>query len=162
MIYRKPNKLNQADAAYIAGLVDGEGTVTLSCRNSYKNRGLVVTISNNELSILEYAQFSIGVGKITKKRHTSDRHNPSYTYCIAYRQALSLLEQVSPFLKSHKAARAALVLKEYLRLTPRNGRYTQMQIDERDAFVTEFFNIRASRSEQKLRQTLLWRSSLPT
>lgn len=39
MIYRKVKLLDLSDAAYIAGLIDGEGTVTLTRRNRYKNRG---------------------------------------------------------------------------------------------------------------------------
>ncbi len=94
MIYRKVKMLDLADAAYIAGLIDGEGTVTMTRRNRYKNRGLVVSISNNEIPILKHVQGKIGAGKITGKRITSERHAPSYTYCITNRQALSLLEQV--------------------------------------------------------------------
>jgi hypothetical protein len=144
VIYRKVKMLDLADAAYIAGLIDGEGTVTMTRRNRYKNRGLVGSISNNEIPIFRHVQDSIGAGKITGKRITSERHAPSYTYCITNRQALSLLEQVCPFLKSHKSARASLALKEYLRLTPRNGRYTPEQTDERETFVSNFFAIRSS------------------
>ena len=144
MVYRKVKMLCVADAAYIAGLIDGEGTVTMTRRNRYKNRGLVVSISNNEIPILKYVQAAIGAGKITGKRTTSERHAPSYTYCITNRQALSLLEQVSSFLKSHKSVRSSLALKEYLRLTPRNGRYTTEQSKEREIFVSKFFAIRAS------------------
>jgi hypothetical protein len=143
--YRNVKTLGLADAAYLAGLIDGEGTVTLSRRNRYKHRGLVVTISNNEMSILNYVQDKVGDGKITNKRITSERHAPSYTYGIANRQALSLLEQISQFLKSHKAARAELVLKNYVQLTPRNGRYTTEQTDERQTFITNFFAIQASK-----------------
>jgi len=144
VIYRKVKTLDLADAAYIAGLIDGEGTVTMTRRNRYKNRGLVVSISNNEVQILKYVQGSIGASKITGKRITSERHAPSYTYCITNRQALSLLEQISPFLKSLKSVRASLALKEYLRPTPRNGRYTTEQTDERETFVRNFFAIRLS------------------
>lgn len=44
-------------------------------------------------------------------------------------------------MQSHKAARARLALKKYLRLTPRNGRYTQNQLNERETFINEFFSI---------------------
>jgi hypothetical protein len=40
------------------------------------------------------------------------------------RQALALLQQTLPYLKSYKHKRAELILKDYLRLTPRNGKYT--------------------------------------
>lgn len=142
MTYRKTNRLTSMDAAYLAGLIDGEGTVTLSRVHRNRQRGLVVTISNTEFAILKHVLEVIGVGGITNKRRSRDNHTPSFTYHIADRQALDLLEQIAPFMKSHKAARAKLVLREYLRLTPRNGRYTNDQLAQRGAFIREFFEIR--------------------
>ena len=68
MIYRKVQQLDSVHAGYIAGLIDGEGTVTLCRRNRNKSRGLVVSISNTERGILEYVRNLIGAGKITNKR----------------------------------------------------------------------------------------------
>ena len=56
MTYKVAKTLGPVDAAYIAGLVDGEGTVTLSRRNRYKHRGLVVVISNTEMTLLKHVQ----------------------------------------------------------------------------------------------------------
>ena len=46
--YKRTNKLSSIDAAYIAGLIDGEGTISLSRRHRNDNRQLVVSISNIE------------------------------------------------------------------------------------------------------------------
>jgi len=46
--YKQANILDTADAAYIAGVIDGEGTITLSKRHKNENRQLVMSISNNE------------------------------------------------------------------------------------------------------------------
>ena len=54
--YREVRTLSVAEAAYLAGLVDGEGTVTLSRKHAGEMRQLVVSISNTELPILEFAQ----------------------------------------------------------------------------------------------------------
>lgn len=142
MTYRKANTLALVYAAYLAGLTDGEGTITLSRSNRNKHRGHVVTISNTEIAILRHVQETVGVGKITNKRISRVNHTPSYTYHVTNGQALDLLQQIGPFMKSHKAARARLVLKEYLRLTPRNGRYTKDQLERRETFIEEFFAIR--------------------
>lgn len=141
MVYKRAHLLSPTDAAYLAGLIDGEGTVTLSRRNRYKQRGLIVTISNTERPLLEHVLETVGVGKITNKRIIKSHHTPSFTYQICNRQALAVLHQVVPFLRSHKAVRAALVLKDYLRLTPRNGRYSVALLDERDTFIRSFFAI---------------------
>ncbi len=49
-----------------------------------------------------------------------------------------MLEQVAPYLRTYKARRAALILDNYIRLTPRNGRYTPALRRERESFIEEF------------------------
>jgi O-phosphoseryl-tRNA(Cys) synthetase len=123
-MYREVKVLDQTDAAYIAGLIDGEGTVTLSHRHRSENRHLVISISNTDRPLLEYVMSSVGAGKITGKKTYQPHHTPSYTYTISNRQGLALLKQILPYLKTYKAKRSNLILRDYIRLTPRNGRYT--------------------------------------
>ncbi|MCC6545330.1 MAG: LAGLIDADG family homing endonuclease [Nitrospirae bacterium] len=138
-IYRQTNKITSEEAAYIAGLIDGEGTISLSRKHRADNRQLVVSISNTERNLLNYVQETVGAGLITTKRTSRDNHTPSFTYSISNRQALDLLKQITPYLKSYKFGRATLVIDNYVRLTPRNGRYTSNQIEERESFIQQFF-----------------------
>jgi hypothetical protein len=85
---------------------------------------MVVSISSTELPLLTYVRSVIGAGRITGKVRSRDHHSPSFAYCITSRQALQLLAQVTPFLRTYKSARACMLLENYTRLTPRNGRYT--------------------------------------
>ncbi|MET0514500.1 MAG: LAGLIDADG family homing endonuclease [Nitrospiraceae bacterium] len=142
VIYKRANILEPVHASYIAGLIDGEGTVTLTRLSRNRQRGLAVTISNTERDILEHVFRLIGVGKITNKRRSKSHHVPSYTYQITNRQALDLLKQICPYMRSHKSDRARLAVCQYVKLTPRNGRYTIDQLRERDKFVRQFFAIR--------------------
>jgi hypothetical protein len=61
---------------------------------------------------------------------------------------LSLLSQVSRYLRTYKSERAQVLLEEYLRVTPRNGRYTTQQRADKQAFEARFFahSIRAKAS----------------
>lgn len=68
MAYAKTRKLKATEAAYIAGLIDGEGTITLSREHKGENRRLAVSISNTELGILRSVVKATRVGKITNKR----------------------------------------------------------------------------------------------
>lgn len=65
--YRTVRTLSATDAAYIAGLIDGEGTVTLTRKHLNENHQLAVSISisNTDLSLLHYVRDAIGAGKIT-------------------------------------------------------------------------------------------------
>ena len=90
-IYKTTKQLTPPIAAYIAGLIDGEGTVTLCRKHKNENRQLAVSISSTEKYLLEYVLEVVGTGKITTKKTVKTHHSPSFTYAIYNRQALSLL-----------------------------------------------------------------------
>ncbi|MDC1288082.1 LAGLIDADG family homing endonuclease [Gammaproteobacteria bacterium] len=141
-MYKEVKLLAQTDTAYIAGLIDGEGTVTLSRRHRNENRQLVVSISNTDRPLLEYVLTSIGAGKITGKITYQSHHTASYTYTISNRQGLALLKQILPYLKTYKAKRSDLILRDYIRLTPRNGRYTPEIKQARTDFENKVMKIK--------------------
>jgi hypothetical protein len=142
--YRKVAELSQADAAYIAGLIDGEGTVTLTRKHRHENRQLAVTISNTEIRLLNFVLEVIGAGKITRKRTSKSHHTPSFTYAIYNRQALALLGQIQPYLRTYKVDRSELILRNYIALTPRNGRYTEMLLKQRIEFENTVLAIKST------------------
>lgn len=140
--YKKVNKLKACEAAYIAGVIDGEGTISLSRKHKNENRQLVITISNNEHRLLEYILITIGAGKITSKKVYQKQHMPGFTYAITNRQALDLLGQLTKYLQSYKKLRAELVLAKYIALTPRNGKYSEDLFQKRIEFEQEFLEIK--------------------
>jgi len=125
--YREVESLSSVDAAYIAGLIDGEGTITLSRRHANDGRQLVISISSTERPILDFA-----------------RERIAFTYSIGNRQALKLLLQIEPFLRSYKRQRAALVRDCYVLLTPRNGKYTPELLAARKRFEDDVLSLRAN------------------
>jgi hypothetical protein len=127
--------------AYIAGLIDGEGTITLTCEHRGESRRLVLSIANTELALLEFVHQAVGAGRVTRKRVTSDVHTPSFAYRITSRQAIALLQQILPHLRSCKARRARLAVARYVAVTPRNGRYTAELRAERRRFEEEFLRL---------------------
>ena len=132
------NELSQVDAAYIAGIIDGEGTISLTRRHRNENRQLEISVSNTDLSLLLFLKRCVGAGRIANKRTYGSNHTPSAAYIVSNRQALRLLEQVCPYLRTYKAKRARLVLCDYVKLTPRNGFYTRELEQKRKAFVQQF------------------------
>jgi hypothetical protein len=87
--YKTTRLLTPAAAAYVAGWIDGEGTVTLCRRHSNEHRQLVVSVANTELPILQFLLDHSGTGKITNKRTASALHTPSFCYSVSNRQALA-------------------------------------------------------------------------
>lgn len=140
-IYKKVTTLSNVNAAYIAGIIDGEGTITLTRKHKNDNRQLAITISNTEMPLLEFILETIEAGKITNKKIYNNNHTPSMTFAISNRQALDLLSQITPYLKTYKKQRAELILKDYVRVTPRNGKYNDNLKIEREKFIEAFFEI---------------------
>jgi len=101
-IYKKVATLSNVNAAYIAGIIDGEGTITLTRKHKNDNRQLAITISNTEMPLLEFILETIEAGKITNKKTYKENHTPSMTYAINNRLALDLLSQITPYLKTYK------------------------------------------------------------
>ena len=134
LIARRGKQLSLESAAYIGGLIDGEGTITLTRLHANENRRLVVSIASTERPLLEFVIEQFGAGKITRKKTTSERHSLSFCYAVSSRQALFLLEQVVRFLRSYKRQRAELALQQYELLTPRNGKYSTDQLARRRQF----------------------------
>ncbi len=139
--FKKLNKLTAAEAAYLAGLIDGEGTVTLSHKSPKAHRQLAVSISSTEYTIVEWVKRKLGVGKITNKKSYSNKHSRSFAYVVYSRQALSMLEQIIPFMVGYKRSRAILAVRQYIKLTPRNGKYTPEQRIKKIKFADTFFKI---------------------
>jgi len=136
-------KLSVAQAAYLAGLVDGEGTVTLTRRHVRERRQLVVSVCSTEPQLLQWILSAFCAGKITRKRVVSARHATAFTYSVSNRQALHLLAEIHPYLQSYKRERAALALDHYVRLTPRNGRYSEAIDRARQTFELQFLELKA-------------------
>jgi hypothetical protein len=137
----RTNQLTPETAAYIAGLIDGEGTITLSRLHTAENRRLVVSIANTEIQLLDFVLAAVGAGKITRKRAVAGHHRLSFCYSITSRQALELLRQVTPHLLSYKRLRAELALSTYLAVTARNGKYTKELRARRQTFERELLAI---------------------
>jgi hypothetical protein len=121
----------------------------------YRRNGIrraVVSISSTEPDLLRHIHSFVGVGRITTKARRLDHHSPGFAYTISSRQALALLAQIAPYLRTYKAERARLLLDEYVRLTPRNGHYSPEQRDARASFEVRFFAIKTRAGTSRLRR----------
>lgn len=132
-------ELSETEAAYLAGIVDGEGTITLTRTHRGEGRRPIVSISSTELPLLQYVQSIIGAGRITGKITARSHHSPSFAYVISSRRALAFLARISGYLRTYKLQRCRLLLDQYLAVTPRNGRYTPAQRAAKERFEARFF-----------------------
>ncbi|WP_066065649.1 LAGLIDADG family homing endonuclease [Neobacillus soli] len=131
------------EAAYIAGIIDGEGSITLTRMHEKEHRRPSITIASTDKELLIYLQ-TITKGTINnKKNYNPQRHKDSYTLNIKNKETvLFILKYVTPYLRvDKKRNRALLILENYEKVTPRNGKYNSVLLEKKIAFENSFFQI---------------------
>jgi hypothetical protein len=97
------------DAAYIAGVFDGEGSIILWDRGYGGRPQLRATVSNTYFPLLERIREMAGSGSIVRKVYPSETgYRDAGTWQVYGQNAVSLLEQLLPYLivKREKAITA--------------------------------------------------------
>jgi hypothetical protein len=131
--------MKETDKAYIAGLIDGEGSVCLTRFNRGKRRAPAVTLPNTSTEPIKVFH-SLCAGAVCNKP-AKPGHKPSQHVSVKYNNALKLLAAVRPYMRHPKKCyRADLLLSEYKSVTPRNGKYTPELEARRADFVRRFFH----------------------
>lgn len=126
---------------YVAGIVDGEGTITLSrMRKTDKWRTPVISVSSTTVEILS-ALVSVFGGHICKHKVYKSHHLPSFSWRVEGRKAVALCEQLKlRLLVPSKQRRAEVIAAEYLACTPRNGKYDATTQRKKQQFENTFFH----------------------
>lgn len=136
--------MTETEKAYIAGIIDGEGSIMLQKIHKNEHPAPCISIASTTLELLEWIKKVVGKGTITKKKNYNlEIHKDCYSYVLRRNDAISLLIDIEPYLVIDvKRKRAKLILKKYKSLTPRNGRYTEEMIVKKEEFYNEFMGIK--------------------
>jgi len=101
-------KLSEAQKAWLAGFIDGEGYVGIVFQTKKETRKSSATpryhpfivIANNDLEVLRYIQKIIGEGRVNLVRDVRGNCNRTYQYRLSKSVALlHTLECLFPYLK---------------------------------------------------------------
>lgn len=135
--------MTETEKAYIAGIIDGEGSIMLTRFHKNQYPSPCISIASTDLELLEWVKLKIGNGKITsKKNYNKIRHKDSFTYTLGYDVAIDLLKEIEPYLViEKKKSRAKYIIKNYKSVTIRNGRYNEEQKLRKENFYTEFMTL---------------------
>ncbi len=116
--------MTSEEKAYIAGIIDGEGTVTLSRAHVEELPAPKLSVANNSLELLKWIREKVGSGVIIKRSKREPQHKDHYVLDISNNWALDLLMDVKEYLIIKKPHAELLILR-YKAVTSRNGRYTR-------------------------------------
>jgi hypothetical protein len=127
---------------YLAGLFDGEGTITLTKRKStdlYRYPTLSLTSTTKVLCELMQQAFG---GWIVTKKNYKDHHKPAWSWHTngdkAVNGCAALVEYIN---EPQKKARMMLVVDLYKSVTPRNGKYSDQAKLCKEQFEKKFFSL---------------------
>lgn len=126
------------DNVYMAGLIDGEGTISIG-RDSGVYRSPYLSVSSTTKEIMEWLVSTYGGGYVIQKVYQK-HHKPSWSWKLRNKaDVFKALEEVLPYMKEpEKVRRGRLILDEYEKVTVRNGKYTPEQLDAKMAFEAKF------------------------
>lgn len=132
--------MNLTETAYLAGIIDGEGSIMLSKYHHSEFPCPCISISSTDLELLEWVRDRIGSGRInTKKNYKIDVHKTSYTYVVYYDSAIEIMRVIEPFLViTRKKLRARFIIDNYKNVTVRNGKYTEETRKAKEQFYIDF------------------------
>ncbi|WP_053956698.1 LAGLIDADG family homing endonuclease [Inediibacterium massiliense] len=131
------------EKSYIAGIIDGEGSIMLIKFHKNQFPSPCITIASTTLNLLQWIQEKSKVGHIkSKKNYNPQKHKDSYTYIAKYEDAIYLLKAIEPYLIiPEKKLKARMIIYEYKQVTPRNGKYSQELLEQKEDFYKRFVSI---------------------
>lgn len=132
--------MTETEKAYIAGIIDGEGSIMLTRFHSNQYHSPCISIASTDKELLYWMETVTNMGKIiSKKNYNKEKHKDSFTYRVSYNDALILLKEIEPYLIiNRKKLRAKLILEKYKQVTPRNGKYNDESKRRKEEFYEEF------------------------
>lgn len=95
--------MKEWDAAYLARISDGEGSITLTRIHKGENRRPCISISSNDIEMLEYIRNIAGGNIYPKKNYNPKKHQDSFTlYFKKKTEVYNILRKTRNFLRVEK------------------------------------------------------------
>jgi deoxycytidine triphosphate deaminase len=106
--YCQTAAITNISAAWVAGIIDGEGHIRMDTGG--QKRGLHLSVANTDLAMLEQLQELFQAGQIYKRRKQKESHKQGYEWIVTKTQHIQeILIRVLPYLTiKRQAAQQAL------------------------------------------------------
>ncbi len=127
--------MREKQKAYLAGIIDGEGTVTLAKHHRNETPTPSVSVANNSLELLRWIKRLVG-GTIVSKKKRQAHHHDAYAWTIRQDKAIRLLKEIKKYLIVKKP-QADLIAAKYKSVTHRAGKYTPVLLRRKMRLVAQ-------------------------
>ena len=133
--------MTESEKGYVAGLIDGEGSICLTKNHANEFRSPAVEMSSTTYAMVEKMKELCG-GTISNKNHQNPNWKQAWHWQVKGDKAINLLKEVKDFLlEPKKKARADLIVSTYKSVTPRNGKYNEETLTKKMKFEEDFFKL---------------------
>lgn len=105
--------------AYLAGIMDGEGTVALAKRSDRPSLKPTLHVGMTDLAVLELLRATFG-GSVRPKKVSAEHHKPQWVWRVYNRMAVDCIKQMRPYLITKGEAADALLA--YAAVNRKRGR----------------------------------------
>lgn len=105
--------LTDTQSAYIAGFLDGEGSIMVINHRGVAH--LVLSATNGDRGVLDWLAATTGVGAVSAHRQATAKHRATWFWKCSAEAVESVLRQIRPYLRV-KGAQADLALAVQARL----------------------------------------------
>ena len=96
---RSDRIMTDTEAAYVAGLTDGEGSIGIQCRTKDGRDGHVhLSITNTHFGMLHWAAEAVGLGYIVVQARSDPKARETHMYRVSANGLRHLLPQIQPYL----------------------------------------------------------------
>ncbi len=130
-----------SEAAYCAGIIDGEGSISLTRNRKNRWPSPQVSVASTDKELVQWLRNRFG-GSIVTKKPRKINHSQSYDWKLTDRRALQFLQIVRPYLVIfRKIERADLLIEAYVNCTPRNGRYSEEMAAQKRLLIECFSSL---------------------
>jgi hypothetical protein len=111
---------SQTDLAYLAGFIDGEGTICIFGYHGRRHSALRVAAYNTNRDVLDWIALTFGGRVYAVKRRPSNRRQ-SFVWQISARPAVAIIDACMPYFRI-KAQQAKLFVEVASTLNERGNR----------------------------------------
>ena len=88
--------------AYAAGLIDGEGQVSIIKRLERKGGVPTIVVEMSSYDVIIHLRDTFNLGKIHRCKKRKDHHKQTWRWKVTYRQAHSVARKIYPYIREKK------------------------------------------------------------
>jgi hypothetical protein len=145
----EPLRLSNSEAAYLAGLVDGEGCISIYHRRAYsksreRNPSAIggVRIAMCAPDLIQWICSITGLGKVYRLPARKDTDKDSWLWEPGLRESARFLEAILPYLRLKERQASLLIELAHIKAQSRRGRQYNLERQQEIAQEIKILNKR--------------------